>query len=309
MISDGVFEGGGVRGIAHVGAVIAMEENGYKWDRLAGTSAGSIIAALLACGYSGSELKEIINSLDYKKFIKKNWIHKIPFIGGPLNLWKSKGLYSNCYESEWLEDLLSQKGIKNFSDLDNGKLKIVVSDITNGRMAIIPDDLEYYDESLDFSVAKAVQMSSTIPFFFQPFKWSTKKNRLPCYFVDGGLLSNFPIWIFDSTDTPKQPTIGFHLVKDEVKAKSISETGVVELYKSIFRTMMQAHDLRHFNNETQARTIKIPTGNVTSTKFNLSVEERQWLFNSGYQAATSFLETWDFNVYKNLYRNSTVLKN
>ncbi len=52
MKIDGVFEGGGVRGIAHVGAICALAEKGYEWERVAGTSAGSIIAALLAAGYS-----------------------------------------------------------------------------------------------------------------------------------------------------------------------------------------------------------------------------------------------------------------
>ena len=48
-----------VRGIAHVGAICALAEKGYEWERVAGTSAGSIIAALLAAGYSCSELKRL----------------------------------------------------------------------------------------------------------------------------------------------------------------------------------------------------------------------------------------------------------
>lgn len=72
MKIDGVFEGGGVRGIAHVGAICALNERGYSFERVAGTSAGAIIAALLAAGYSCTELKDIISTLDYYQFTKKN---------------------------------------------------------------------------------------------------------------------------------------------------------------------------------------------------------------------------------------------
>ena len=54
----GVFEGGGVRGIGHVGAACAMQEAGYQFADLAGSSAGAIVAALLAAGYACDELKQ-----------------------------------------------------------------------------------------------------------------------------------------------------------------------------------------------------------------------------------------------------------
>ena len=71
------FEGGGVRGIAHVGAICALAEKGYEWERVAGTSAGAIIAAL------GGRIflfraKTIITDIDYNKFTKKTFIDKIP---------------------------------------------------------------------------------------------------------------------------------------------------------------------------------------------------------------------------------------
>ena len=59
----GVFEGGGVRGIGHVGAACAMQEAGYQFTDLAGSSAGAIAAALLAAGYSCDELKKEMESV------------------------------------------------------------------------------------------------------------------------------------------------------------------------------------------------------------------------------------------------------
>jgi NTE family protein len=59
--ADAVFEGGGVKGIGLVGAVTVMEERGYRWMNLAGTSAGAIVASLLAAGYTGPELAGILS--------------------------------------------------------------------------------------------------------------------------------------------------------------------------------------------------------------------------------------------------------
>ena len=71
-VCDGVFEGGGVRGIGHVGAVFELERQGYSFDRVAGSSAGAIVAALLAVGYSGVEIRREMENTDYLKFKEKD---------------------------------------------------------------------------------------------------------------------------------------------------------------------------------------------------------------------------------------------
>ena len=70
---DLVCEGGGVKGIGLAGAFSLLEERGYKPQNLAGTSAGAITAALIAAGYSASELKDIIFGLDFRQFEDKSW--------------------------------------------------------------------------------------------------------------------------------------------------------------------------------------------------------------------------------------------
>ena len=72
MYADLVCKGGGVKGIALVGALSYFEECGYVWKKVAGTSVGAIIASLVAVGYSASEIKDIMYNLDYKKFTDKN---------------------------------------------------------------------------------------------------------------------------------------------------------------------------------------------------------------------------------------------
>ncbi|MCR8858631.1 patatin-like phospholipase family protein [Bacillus pseudomycoides] len=305
MKIDGVFEGGGVRGIAHVGAICALAKQGYECERVAGTLAGAIIAALLAAGYSCEELKTIISNVNYHQFIKKTLLDKIPFVGKGLNAWAKLGIYSNVFLETWLEDLLHKKGIHNFSDLSNPQnLKIIASDISNGKMVIFPDDLPNYGfTTQDFSIAKAVRMSSTIPFYFEPVKWKTPKWKQPCYMVDGGLLSNYPIWIFDSPNIPRWPTFGFHFVKNEIQAEPVPYEDPISMFKGLFKTMMQAHDLRHLDKESKARTIAIPTGTITSTKFQLTTEEKEWLYQSGFHTAEKFLQSWNFKTYINRFRN------
>ena len=73
---DLVFEGGGVKGVGLAGALAELEEQGYAPQNIAGTSAGAITAALLAAGYRGEELREIVMELDFRQFQDKAWEDK-----------------------------------------------------------------------------------------------------------------------------------------------------------------------------------------------------------------------------------------
>lgn len=296
MKADAVFEGGGTRGIAFVGAIEAMEEEEVEWQRLAGTSAGAVIAALLASGYKSYEIRKHLSDLDLSKLRGRTFMNQIPIFGSLLELMFNLGIYKNDYLETWVDSLLSKKGIKTFADLPDGKLKIIASDVSNGQMLILPDDLVRYRLTpADLKVSTAVMMSASIPFFYRPVIWKSKDSN-KSYILDGGLLSNFPIWIFD-TDNPRFPTLGFRFVKDKVNINAVIPTPL-HLFKNIFKTMLQAHDLRHLNEETKERTIQIPTGNINATDFNLNKDEINFLYHSGYTSTKKFLSTWDFEQYK-----------
>lgn len=296
MKADAVFEGGGVRGIAFIGAIQAMEEETVKWERLAGTSAGALIAALLASGYKSYEISDRVSELNFSKLRGTTFLNRIPVLGVFLELMINLGIYKNDYLESWVDSLLAEKGIMTFADLPDGKLKVIASDISNGRMLILPDDLESYRMTpADLKVSTAVMMSASMPFFYRPVIWKSKE-RNKSYILDGGLLSNFPIWIFD-TDNPRFPTFGFHFVKDKVSIDAVIPTPI-HLFKNIFKTMLQAHDLRHMNEETIERTIQIPAGDINATDFELNEDEIDFLYSSGYTAAKEFLSKWDFEQYK-----------
>ena len=87
MKTDAVFEGGGVRAIAFAGAVCCFEEHGYKWQGIAGTSAGSIVCSAARCKViPAGNLKEIIEGLDYRKFMDKGSLQSVPLVGSLLGL-------------------------------------------------------------------------------------------------------------------------------------------------------------------------------------------------------------------------------
>src|SRR5690242_7339609 len=90
---DLVFKGGGIKGIALVGALAALEEHGFRPGRCVGTSAGAILTSLVAAGYSASELRDIFLSFDFARLRDKNGIGRLPVLGPALNLLLVQGLY------------------------------------------------------------------------------------------------------------------------------------------------------------------------------------------------------------------------
>src|SRR5260370_2324616 len=114
---DGVFEGGGVTGIGLVGAVSVIEAAGYEFVNLAGTSAGAIVASLLAAGYSAAELKQAINDIDFRTFEDSPLIGRIPFFGALVDEIFLRGLYNGDVFLNLMRGLLAQKGIHTFRDL------------------------------------------------------------------------------------------------------------------------------------------------------------------------------------------------
>jgi NTE family protein len=323
--ADAVFEGGGIKGIGLVGALKIFESNGYKWKNLSGTSAGSIVAALVAVGYSAEEIKKLMLQLDYTKVADKTHFN-IPIFSNPYNLLFKKGIFKGDYIKNWIDDALSNKlklprGRKvTFGDLinpkENGillndikykrkfKLHIIATDISNGKMLILPEDIaEYGINPDDLEVSLAVRMSISIPYFFQPVKLNNENTNKKSLIVDGGVLSNYPVWLFDVKGIPRWPTIGFKLGGNkEVREHKI--TNILNFTSSIIETMLEAQDDIHIKDMDYLRTVKINTLDIKTTDFNLGNEKIMSLYNSGEICAKEFLKNWETN-----YRKHEILRN
>ena len=311
--ADAVFEGGGVKGIGLVGAVAVAEERGYQWINVAGTSAGAIVAALLAAGYSAVELKEILEELDYNRFKDTSLLDRVPLVGPVASVIFEKGIYEGKFIENWIRELLRKKNVETFNNLIREeyrdderyrfKLRVIASDISRGRLLVLPQDMaDFGIRPEDLNVAAAVRMSMSIPFFYEPVKLRNMRTNQVSYIVDGGLLSNFPVWLFDTEGgIPEWPTFGFKLVEPEEGAPH-EVRGPISLLVALFSTMMEAHDARHIKDEQFVRTVPIPTLGVGTTEFDISQEKSEALYQSGRQVAEKFFATWNFTKYIEKYR-------
>ena len=322
---DLVFEGGGMKGIGLAGAVAVLEEDGYLPQNVAGASAGAITAAALAAGYSSSELKELILDLDFRRFQDRSWEDKLPAFEKSLSLLLDLGLYEGTAFLEWIRELLAAKNVTTFRDLVHPdykddpqyryRLQVIASDVTNRELLVLPRDAHKLGiEPDDLNVALAVRMSMSIPVFFEPVRWTNPKTGQDHLIVDGGMLSNYPVWLFDCKEgEPEWPTFGLLLVEpsnDESIVKPLPNGGgatrgpkaVLDYVKALAHTMMQAHDRLYVNQANYARTIPIKTLGVATTDFDLSRERALQLYESGRTAAKEFLRDWDFDAYLEEFR-------
>ncbi|MDF2961196.1 MAG: patatin [Paenibacillus sp.] len=319
MKINAVFEGGGVKGIALAGAVHAAECRGLTFHQVAGTSSGAIIASLVAAGYTSEEMRAVIQATPFSSFMQRSKIFDTKLIGPAARLFWKKGLYSGEALEYWVNTLLQAKGIRTFGDLQPNQLRIIASDISQRKLLVLPDDITQYGiNPLRFPISKAVRMSTSIPYFFDPvvIRKSADK-RLPTesfadqfvYIVDGGLLSNFPLWLFDHEVVPALdsliPTIGFQLV-GRGSGKPNRIFGPLSMFKALFSTMMDAHDERYIEEVNRFRTVKIPTLGVSITEFDISKERSMELYESGNRAAEHFFNKWKLSDYKSKYLQHVV---
>ncbi len=291
LLIDGVFSGGGIKGFAYVGALQILEERNIEFKRVAGTSAGAILACFIAAGYKASEIEELLDELDLKSLLDPPKIARtLPFLKW-LNLYFRLGLYQGKALEKWFYKKLAAKDIYTFDDLPRGSLKLVASDLSNGQMIVLPDDLDKYGMNWKrFSVAKALRMSCGIPFFFEPVK--LKDNKGECIVVDGGVLSNFPLWIFDNGNM-ERPLIGFKLSNPSVESGPRKISDGLKMFEALFATMRDAHDERYISRKHEKNIVFIPVEEYSATQFDIDETGKEALIKIGRQRTEKFLTTWN----------------
>jgi NTE family protein len=324
--ADLVLEGGGVKGIGLVGAVLTLHEAGFVFPRVGGTSAGAIVAALVAAyqvkNVPLTQLETDMAELDYTQFMQKTWAEKhLGLIGDAAALVSHQGLYASSYVQQWLTSKLEPLGIRTFADLkitaDGGtalapyqryRLVTHTSDLTRGALVRLPWDLPYYlldskDQgdaakqiaAIDsYPIVDAVRASMSIPFFFQPFEQTTALGA--CTWVDGGLLQNFPVTVFDRTDGQpnRWPTFGIKLSsRPPLNTPDVPVRGDIREVVSIAHTAAGEWNRYPLADEgVGARTVFVDTMGIASTDFGLTKQQRDELFANGQAAARAFLVDW-----------------
>ena len=151
--------GGAARGFAHIGVIQVLEESGIKVDLVAGTSAGSLVAALYASGKGGKEMQALAEGMDE----------------GAITDWSFplRGLIRGEALARFIRDKTGGKGIEQMVV----PLGIVATDLSDGSAILFRSG----------DTGTAVRASSAVPAVFQPVKIGQRE------YVDGGLVSPVPV--------------------------------------------------------------------------------------------------------------------
>lgn len=268
MFVNVCFEGGGIKGLTYVGAIRFLEERGFNFFKVSGTSVGALFASLVSVGYKSKEIEEIIKEIDYKLIANKNKIKD-----GVRNL----GVYNIDLLENKLYELFLKKGKTKFKDLKYGDdylLKIVTAEMKTKQMVIIPDDLEKFGYSKDeFLISKAVAMSCSIPLVFNQYKLGKY------VFVDGGVVNNFPIELIMDNSTA---IIGFRLNYDR-------NNYLIKIRNKIFK-INKSFKIDNIN------IIYFDSLTVKASQFKKGLEGKERLYSIGYNVTKDYF-------YKNIYPN------
>src|SRR5205814_10658594 len=124
------------------------------------------------------------------------------------------------------------------------------------------------------------------------------------FVVDGGLLSNFPVWLFDATSRPPaRPTWGFRLHGGVDPDEQPPYRPIpmpfwrLKLFRAMFEAATGAWDARQLSDDTSARSVSIPTGTISTTDFGLTQQQADWLFENGRRRAQEFFASSDTQHY------------
>lgn len=294
MRIDAVFSGGGVKAFAYLGVLESLEKHQFQIERVAGTSAGAIISAFIAARFTSEEIKAIMKELDITLFMDPPLITKyLPFTKW-FFLYFQLGIYKGDKLEEWLKVKLQEKNIHTFKDIKTGYLKIIVSDLSLGKLVVLPDDLpKIYGINPDtFPIAKAVRMSAGFPYFFMPKKLKGKSEG-KSVIVDGGLLSNFPLWVFSKHKNLLRPVLGVKLTENVNMNNEINKiNNALNMFQALFLTMKQAHDTRYISKTEEKNILFVPVGDMKATYFQINEKEKEELADIGRERANLFLNKW-----------------
>lgn len=320
--ADLVLEGGGMKGIGLGGAVRALMRAGYRFERVAGTSAGAIGGALVAAGISEPALEDAMARLDYAR-VPDRGLPRIPLLSEGISLLHSGGAYEGDYIRDFVRAELEALGVRTFADLRRSdphadanlppersyKLVVTATDVTNGRLLRLPWDYGLLgldpDEQL---VADAVRASISIPLYFDPVVVRDADTGEQVTLVDGGVLSNYPIEIFDRTDLrpPRWPTLGVKVVPELPAGDPELFPGIalpalppVKLLERVVATAIVGNDQTYLERPcVRRRTIEVDTSAVGIVEFDASPQQRAEVIARGGAAAEAFLETWDWEAFR-----------
>lgn len=266
-----VLGGGGVKAIAHIGALKALSDAGYMRlvRRYVGLSAGSLVALGLALGYSLSALRDICDRFDFA-------VLQEPAPEGFLSFLDNYGIDTGDKLVRFLQALLTIKGFPadmTFSQLPS--LTVVASNMSSGQPAVFG-----FSQTPDMKVVDACRASMSLPFYFWPVRLGDD------LLVDGGIHGLYPMGLLKPEEQAE--ALGVILLQEIGPWSKFDgpDSYILRLYEIINQSKSQLLYDRFKHN-----TIKINTPPIGTLQFALTAEERAELYQAGLKAARTFIST------------------
>lgn len=318
-----VFEGGGVKGVAYVGAMEVLESKGILKEikRVGGTSAGAINALLLGLNYSIEETREILMQLDFKNFLDDSW----GVIRDTRRLIEEYGWYKGDFFYQWVADRIESKTGKSkatFAEVQSmGKFRDLYFIGTN--LSTHFSEVFSAEETPKMPLADAVRISMSIPLFFAA--QSMKRN----IYVDGGVVNNYPVKLFDRQKYVEQElsspdyyqsynanlgaaekgnplvynkeTLGFRLdsskeiavFRDHAEPEHHKIKDFFDYTLNLIETILAVQDDQHLHSDDWHRTIYVDTLGVGTTDFEISDSMKEKLIQSGRENTEKYFVWYD----------------
>lgn len=247
--------GGGLKGLAHIGALKALEDLGIEIDYITGTSSGAMMATLYAMGYTPEEMIQVTKE-SYKKMIK---FKKRVFLKAGIKFLVSRKIeLQGIIDGEEIEQIIEKyaqlKEIRKMSDIQKKFAMITVDSKTTKKTILTSTndinrekDVEYLS---NIPIGKAVHASMSFPAIFTPCKYEEY-----C-FIDGGTVDNLPVQTLKDIGAEKTIALSFKL--DEFK-------GTENLFSTILRAcdifsmkdVKNGQELSDINIEINANEVKL----------------------------------------------------
>lgn len=346
--ADAVFRGGGIKVVGLIGALIGFETHPRRpierWVSTGGTSSGAIVASYLILHRGPHAAQKLIEELDPERlagFLDFPLGRK--YVGGLPRLLARRGMASGAALEGWLDELLRGATFAiagpadGSNDWTRSRLKLIAFDVTNRRLLVLPEDLPRYRlpgnrqpiDPATFPIARAVRMSTSIPYLFEPVTLEqiavpdpSRPGCLlavtprPATIVDGGAVSTFPVWLFDDPH-PKRPTFGFTLTGGGAFGRGGSAIRrlpwTLEFGFEMYNAAQHAWDERFATRTTNVRTVAVeatvrtPDGAdhpIRTTDLRLDRRLRDLLVENGRAAATRYLDEFDPSAHVNSFHAS-----
>ena len=297
-----IFGGGAVRGYAYIGAIRALKELDINVKTFAGSSVGSIIAALLAVGCNAEEIRTTLKEVNFELFKD---IH--------FSINKDFALSKGKLFTEWIRAAIEKKFYGE--DYKKGNNEPVTFKDLNKNLIILTTNLNTFTpvefsnfETPDFEVAKAVRISCSMPGLMTPVEIDGRR------LVDGDLLKGIPLWrLSENINSPDTRVLEFRLEGENVR----KDGNTFDFLNSIYSCMTSASTdfiIDVFGENDKYDYVKITTGGIIVIDFNMPGEVKEQLIDMGYNDSIECLTKQCVhkkmrisNIYKEIIRHTEKL--